>query len=545
MRNLVLILLVFSFTGLLAAPVDRDEAESIALEAFTFYSETHHDSVSDALFVKKIEELTFEGVTVLYAVSLSPEGWVLVPADDSYNPVAFLSFEEEFNMNNEAPQSQAAIESYSMKIHKTIVNEEVGKRKAQWDGFVTKDASLKAGSNNSRDLIMSRWNQNCGYNDFCPIESVAGDGSCGRMITGCNATAMAQVMRYHDYPMVGNGSNTYTPPGFSYSLSANFGSTYYDYSAMNYTSGSSAASRLSYHTGVAISSEYGDGLTNAYPSTLDDALKNNFRYHSDATYIRKSSYTDHQWEQTIRNEIENLRPVIYAGWITRNGNTSGHTFIIEGVVGDLFSVNWGWGGADVQVDINAIAAYPDNNVAVIYIYPPCDANQTITTNYSSGYRSFIASSWLNATNRITGSAKVELRANTVVRLKTGFYATAAGGARVRINTQGCKNGDINETYPANPSSRATAQATGSITEIETEVNSDVEVLPNPSSGIFTLANVPVGATISITSITGEVLFQITAADETVELDLTNEISGAYLCHIDSEGAAETLKLVKL
>jgi len=46
-------------------------------------------------------------------------------------------------------------------------------------------------------LLNTNWGQDCGYNSQCPTAS---DGPCGRAYTGCVATAMAQIMKYHNFP---------------------------------------------------------------------------------------------------------------------------------------------------------------------------------------------------------------------------------------------------------------------------------------------------------------------------------------------------------
>ena len=47
----------------------------------------------------------------------------------------------------------------------------------------------------------------------------------------------------------------------------------------------------------------------------------------------------------MKNELDNNRPVIYAGFCVTTKGTSGHSFVLDGyTTQDYFGVNWGWGG---------------------------------------------------------------------------------------------------------------------------------------------------------------------------------------------------------
>ncbi|MBQ4008222.1 MAG: C10 family peptidase, partial [Muribaculaceae bacterium] len=91
-----------------------------------------------------------------------------------------------------------------------------------------------------------KWNQNAPYNNMCPTYQK--DGETKRAATGCVATAMAQVMYYHKWPVHGTGSNTYTTilnsdSAQTATLTANFGSTTYDWDHMTPTYGSRCEQR--------------------------------------------------------------------------------------------------------------------------------------------------------------------------------------------------------------------------------------------------------------------------------------------------------------
>lgn len=73
-------------------------------------------------------------------------------------------------------------------------------------------------------LCDTRWNQSYPYNKFCPTVDDR------RSVTGCVATAMAQVMKYHNWPETGEGYNEYSWEGQT--LSMDFSSQKFNWSQM-------------------------------------------------------------------------------------------------------------------------------------------------------------------------------------------------------------------------------------------------------------------------------------------------------------------------
>ena len=191
-------------------------------------------------------------------------------------------------------------------------------------------------------MLTTRWNQSPYYNNLCPPNTPA----------GCSAIAMAQVMKYWNYPPVGVGSHSYA--GSFRTESANFGSTHYDWAHMpNSLSGGSssvqvnAVATLCYHVGVSVEMEYGyDGsaaplIGGANTYCVQNALKNYFDYRPTLQGVSKSNYTDASWVQLLKDEIDAGRPVPYAGF----DNTAGHAFVFHGYnASSQFCINWGWGG---------------------------------------------------------------------------------------------------------------------------------------------------------------------------------------------------------
>lgn len=193
-------------------------------------------------------------------------------------------------------------------------------------------------------LMTTKWDQGDPFNMYCP--SVSGS----RCVSGCAATAMAQVMRHHRWPEVGTGSHSYTTETHGISLSADFGSTTYDWDNMldRYTLLSprvskEAAGTLVYHCGVAIDMDYSPAGSGATSTSVARALVQYFGYDKGLHYEDRIYYTDSQWEDLIYGELAEGRPVYYSGATVKN---EGHAFVCDGYSGDgLYHFNWGWGGS--------------------------------------------------------------------------------------------------------------------------------------------------------------------------------------------------------
>ena len=184
------------------------------------------------------------------------------------------------------------------------------------------------------------WNQTKPYNNCCPNDYP----------TGCVATAMGQVMYYYRYPEHGVGSNTYQWNGQQ--LTANFGTTTYQWSNMQdkLTANSSSAAQdavatLLYHVGVSVNMNYGpasEGGSGASPSYIAPALINHFGYDKGCHLRSREYFTKTEWEATVRNELDNGRPILYGGFTM---SASGHSFVCDGYNQQgYYHINWGWDG---------------------------------------------------------------------------------------------------------------------------------------------------------------------------------------------------------
>ncbi|GAH70824.1 unnamed protein product, partial [marine sediment metagenome] len=242
------------------------------------------------------------------------------------------------------------LEGYKQQIQFIKRNgiEQTENIRALWNGSVN---SLKSPQSSVSPLLTTQWNQAPYVNAKCPYD----DSYQELTVTGCPATAMAQIMKYWEYPAKGFGFHSYQHDKYG-TLSANFGSTYYDWDAMPNTISSSndAIATLMYHCGVAVEMNYNvssEGGSGSYVikdalgrysdnQTVENALPTYFSYDSTIEGLYRIDYSDDDWKAILKAELDASRPIQYAGY-----GQGGHTFVCDGYdENDYFHMNWGWGG---------------------------------------------------------------------------------------------------------------------------------------------------------------------------------------------------------
>ena len=188
-----------------------------------------------------------------------------------------------------------------------------------------------------------KWNQIAPYNNMCPLY----DGT-NRSVTGCVATAMAQVMMYYQYPkelkttIKAYNTQTYgiQIPEISSGATYDWDNMLPDYSKSDYSSAQAdAVAKLMYHCGAAVKMDYGP-LSGA--NVTPTILATYFDYDADLMQdLTRTVFTLQQWMTLIDNELKAKRPILYSG----QASDGGHEFVCDGSDGKgLYHINWGWGG---------------------------------------------------------------------------------------------------------------------------------------------------------------------------------------------------------
>lgn len=354
MRSIFTFLLLFLFLSLsvYAKKVEVKEAKKAAQSFVNHIDQLDKTNLSLKLVYTAIELPspflnTKETATPYYYVFNFPNenGYIIISADDAVVPVLAYSTQKGFRTDNPSPEFIKWMDKYRREIKEIIDNkypagEEI---KMQWERLKN-GLALNAERNTQvvNPLCTTTWDQMQFYHDLCPYDNDYNS----RVATGCVATAMAQVMKYHNYPQNGEGYHTYNHSKYG-SLSANFGATTYDWSAMpnNVTSSNNAVATLMYHCGVGLEMNYGPaeegGSSTNSLDVVANALKSYFSYSGNTQFTMRENYSDNDWKNLLKNELNNNRPMEYAGI----GQGGGHAFVCDGYdANDYFHFNWGWSG---------------------------------------------------------------------------------------------------------------------------------------------------------------------------------------------------------
>ena len=191
-------------------------------------------------------------------------------------------------------------------------------------------------------LLSSEWGQDRPYWNHCPVTT----DTC---VTGCVATAIAQLIYYQRSPEHGHGSHYHSMAGL-----ADFEHTYYRYDLMrdiyyceSYTEEEAdAVAELMSHCGIAVDMNYSPEGSGAYSGSAESALRNYFGY-SNADMLNRYAYSERQWMEVLYEELSNNRPVYYSGVDNDPVDGGGHAFVLDGYdEAGYVSVNWGWNGTE-------------------------------------------------------------------------------------------------------------------------------------------------------------------------------------------------------
>ena len=314
--------------------------QDAAKVATSFYRLNNPLGVTDPRLLSRATR-AWENTPSFYIFRFESGGFVLVAADDASIPVLAYSFENDMPESTDNPATQEWLDNYSREIVYIISNKlDNSETLQQWNAIEAGKALAPA--RDVTPLLNTLWDQGCYYNALCPA---AGGGQCGHVWTGCVATCMAQIMKYHNYPPQGIGQHTYTDPTYG-QQSANFENTTYNWSSMPNSVGSSnpAVATLMYHAGVSVDMSYSTSGSGAFSENVPGALLNYFNYHPDIDIKYKDNYTNvEDFKNLLRADLDQALPVYYSG----SNTTEGHAWVCDGyrMSDGKFHFNWGWSGS--------------------------------------------------------------------------------------------------------------------------------------------------------------------------------------------------------
>lgn len=349
-----------------ANPVDVGTASGIAQKFIqqkteeAYKAQGLHRTPTDAEVEMKLvyesAEVTGNTSSEYYVFAPSAaEGFVIVAGDDKVEPIVGYSLTNNFSAEQIPPALESLLSSYAQYVAAVREGEiEAVPRKASVTPVFP--------------FITTAWNQFYPYNYYCP--EINGE----RAVTGCVATATAQIMNYYEWPKAGHGSCTATlNDGRNTPVTTTLGQEY-DWANMRDVYGASyseaeaqAVGLLMRDVGYACNLAYGIGATTGYTTGALAALLNHFDYSPGIHAVHKDYYSDAAWQEMLHEELAAGHPIYYAG---QSGN-GGHAFVCCGMdQHGGYYINWGWGGySDGYFYLHELGGYNYDQNAIIGIEP--------------------------------------------------------------------------------------------------------------------------------------------------------------------------------
>lgn len=369
------------------------------------------------------------GTNLFHLVSLDGGGFVAVAADDASSAQVL-----GFSTSGELPDASAENPFWRLVGADARAARSRRGRKG--------DASLKAASGADAvddvrvaPLVKSKWNQTTVggkkvYNYYVP----------NGYTCGCVATALAQLMRFHEYPSSSVTPKTYmcyvgisqTPTNITMK-----GGTY-DWSLMPLVPASSISDderemigRICFDAGVSMRMRYGfsgDGSSGTYGGYEIEPLKSAFGYASAESYVLVGeSVPADVIESAILANLDAGYPVLLGIGNSDNENI-GHAIVADGYgyIGDTLytHLNMGWSGAsDFWYALPNIGTKYNFNVvdSVTYNIFPTKTGQLVTGRVTDPFGDPVQGATVNATIKYDHSSET---ASTVTD-ENGIYAIFA------------------------------------------------------------------------------------------------------------------------
>ena len=334
MKRTTTILIAICVSALFAN--GKQISQNAALSAARKYSRTGQVAPAKNLRSDKTNNAPY------YAFNLE-QGYVIVSGDDEMTELVGYAENGFFDAENVPPQMQLWLDGYA----EYVAAVQSGKAKAR-KILLSDSPSVVV-----EPLVTTKWNQDAPFNNFAP-EYTDDNNNTQRCATGCAATAMAQIMKFHNWPEQGVGHYSYEHQSFG-TISSNFSEHVYDWTNMidRYNNGeysnvqADAVALLMKDCGVSLNMNYGP-VSGASIYSYTPAFKNYFRYSSRT--VNRSGCETAEFTKIITDELQEGRPLIYCG----TGEDGGHAFVVDGYDTNYFlHVNWGWGGySDGYFDMN-------------------------------------------------------------------------------------------------------------------------------------------------------------------------------------------------
>jgi len=385
MKKLFLISLVLP-TLLFASPVDLSTALQVAENFINAADASNTNAKKMPHTLKRMVSRSMSTECQQYYIFNSEDscGFVIVSADNIAQPILAYSEKGYIDIENIPINMMDWLDMYDSEI-KFAQDKGLSPDTAtidEWNKLLL-DRKFPSAYAIIGPLLETEWSQGTYYNSQCPYDT----NKKTYCVTGCVATAMAQVMKYWNFPQKGRESHSYNDDQYGVQY-ADFSNTTYqwsymvnDLSILSSNANISSIAKLMYHCGVSVNMDYGTDESGASMNNVSDAVKNYFWYDDRTRLFYKEDYSEQEWIGLLIEQLELYGPIIYSGGSMITGGS--HAFVCDGYNSDnKFHINWGWDvGMDGYYALSALkpsilgissSNFTANQKAVFYMIPKSD-----------------------------------------------------------------------------------------------------------------------------------------------------------------------------
>ena len=391
-RTLMLVMLTLTVNSMTAANVDSQTAQAKAIQFLNTQPGMKFMASPSTLELAYSQNSSVDASVDVFYVFNSKDGgaFVIVSGEDRAEEILAYG-DYSLDMSRIPDNMRWWLDQYRRQIEYLQQHPDL---------VVTTPSQLNAGNLRLTvsPLCSSKWDQESPYWNQCPTY---GGSTC---LTGCVATAMAQVMYKWKYPAQAPALSAYTTSTRHISMAA-LPATTLDWNNMTdtYSSSSSSASKAAVATlmrycGQSCKMDYdnaNNGGSGAYCEDQLDGMKL-FGYNSGATCIDRDNYSASAWNAMMQEDLAAGRPILYAG---DDNWAGGHAFVVDGYNGSKYHINWGWSGdGDAYFALDAFSVdgytfsyyqqmlyqiYPEGSVIETYAPVMAEASNVGTTSFKA------------------------------------------------------------------------------------------------------------------------------------------------------------------
>ncbi|MBR7053882.1 MAG: C10 family peptidase, partial [Prevotella sp.] len=432
MKKTTITLMMFLASMLsLANPIGKQKAREYAQ---VFFNSSGREIVGEAQ--KAPGKMAASQDQPLYVFNAADNrGFVIIAGDDCIDPL--LGYTETGSYNEDDMPDNF---KFWMEMMVNAIN---ALPSTVAEGQADKALRQVAIHNAIQPLIKTKWDQGSATASGYIYNTLTPTINSKHCLTGCVATAGAQVMYYYQHPK----KATKPVPGYesnsTLGMLKDLPSIQFDWSQMKNTysksdkgtSSERAVSELMLYCGYAAYMDYGLYGSGANEYWMVQNMVELFDYDPYTwKYVTPSDYGVSEWDAMIYGELSSKRPVIFSGW----GVSGAHAFLCDGYDGaGLYHFNWGWGGSNngyfKLIEPNPFKGSMDNGYsmdvyATIGLQPNTGktppAESLVATTVDTWVDGTKISTWLTNDNPVSaffGLGIGELKANGTINVLDTSY----------------------------------------------------------------------------------------------------------------------------